>query len=338
MKISGAVNIPGTGKTGRSIRTGGLRARFRDGFHAAVGIVLFCFCLSGITACEKQEAQPEGLIHIYYVSVPETKVETREYVMQSDTLEGQLEEVLERLSAIPEKLAYKAPLNMGFSLLAYTLENGKIRLEVDGRYKGLPPTTEVLARAAIVLTLTQIKGINFVGFTVEGNPLYDNLDNVVGWMNADQFRNNAGSEINTYEKVHLKLYFANESGTALVAENRTKLYNSNISLEKLVVEELIKGPGRDGIYPAIHPDTRIISVMTKDGICYVSLDDAFLTPAGNATADVVIYSIVDSLAELSSINKVQITINGNSSGVFREKYSFGTVFERNLDLVEAPEH
>ena len=51
------------------------------------------------------------------------------------------------------------------------------------------------------------------------------------------------------------------------------------------------------------------------------------------TPDVTIFSIVNSLVELSNVNKVQISINGDTSKMYREKYSFGTVFERNLDLV-----
>ena len=39
------------------------------------------------------------------------------------------------------------------------------------------------------------------------------------------------------------------------------------------------------------------------------------------------------LAELSNINRVQISINGDNSGTYREKYSLTTYFERNLDIV-----
>lgn len=77
-----------------------------------------------------------------------------------------------------------------------------------------------------------------------------------------------------------------------------------------------------------------MSVVTKDGICYVNLDETFLNQIYNVTADVTIYSIVNSLAELSNVNKVQISINGDTSTTYREKFAFSTVYERNLDLVE----
>ena len=54
----------------------------------------------------------------------------------------------------------------------------------------------------------------------------------------------------------------------------------------------------------------------------------------NVTSDVTIYSITNSLVELSNVNKVQISINGNINVTYRENTSLSTVFERNLELVE----
>lgn len=158
--------------------------------------------------------------------------------------------------------------------------------------------------------------------------MYDGLGGPVGWMSADQFIDNDGNEINTYEQVRIKLYFAGEDGTNLIAAYREKHYSTNTPLERFVLEELIAGPKVDGLYPSINPATKIISVMTKDGICYVNLDENFLTVEGNVSTDVSVYSIVNSLVELSNINKVQILINGEVPSVFS-----ASTFERNLDIV-----
>ena len=48
---------------------------------------------------------------------------------------------------------------------------------------------------------------------------------------------------------------------------------------------------------------------------------------------VVIYSIVDSLTELPSVNTVQISVNGETNMTYREDYSLSKQYERNLDLV-----
>ncbi len=298
-------------------------------------ILLMICCLVGLTACSKEEEETGPVIQAYYISNAETRVEVRDLSLTAEATLDQVKEVLDALATVPEKLEYKAPLAMGFSVLDYQLHNGTLALNLDTNYLQFAPTTEILVRAALVSSLTQIENVNYVSITVAGNPLYDNQGKLVGAMNAEQFINNMGSEISNYETANLTLYFTNQSGDGLIAVNRKKAYNTNISLDRLVVEELIVGPSStlDGVYPTINPDTKPISVMTKDGVCYVNLNETFLQQIYNVTADVTIYSIVNSLAELSNVNKVQISINGETSGVYREKYSFSTVFERNLDLV-----
>jgi germination protein M len=256
------------------------------------------------------------------------------YALQEEDGRAQIEELLRAMATPAAKNEYKAPLTMGFQILDYSLENGKLLINMDEKYKELNNIQEVLVRAAIVRTLTAHPDVNFVAIRVNNEQLYDSLGNLVGWMNADQFIENDGKEINTYEEVKLKLYFANETGDMLIPITRTKEYNTNISLEKLIVEELIKGPNGENIYPTINPATKVANVTVKDGVCYVNLDENFLSQIYTVSPEVTIFSITNSLVELSNVNKVQISINGDTSGVYREKYSFTTYFERNLDLVQ----
>ncbi len=300
-----------------------------------ISLFLILCCLAGLTACGNKEEETGRLMQVYYISNNVNSVEERPLHLKSDTCLEQIDEVLDALATIPAKLEYKAPLAMGFSVKDYQLENGVLVLNMDTHYYELEPSAEILVRAALVYSLTQIENVDYVNILVEGYQLHDNLNNLVGAMSAEQFINNAGSEIGNYETANLVLYFTNEAGDGLIAVNRNKAYNTNISLDRLVVEELIAGPSAtpEGVYPTINPDTRAVSVVTKDGICYVNLDQTFLTQIYNVSADVTIYSIVNSLVELSNVNKVQISINGETSVIYREKYNFSTVFDRNLDLV-----
>ncbi len=295
--------------------------------------LLLLVCLISLAACGEEQVDKTKIYSVYYVSNSETKIEMHEHYMMAEDLEEQVTELLNALATTPAKLEYKAPLNMGFQVQSVEVNKGKVHLDVTESYNNLSVTTEVLVRAAIVRTLTQLSQINFVSITVNGNPLLDSLGNIVTTMNRDQFVENDGNAINTYEEVKLKLYFANETGDQLIAATRTREYLTNISLEKLIVEELIKGPSREGLYPTINPSTKVASVTVRDGVCYVNLDETFLSQPYNVTADATIYSITNSLVELSNVNRVQISINGDNSGTYREKYSLTTYFERNLDIV-----
>lgn len=288
-----------------------------------------------VTACGEQEISKEGKQYqIYCVSKDETRLVSHAYQTQTEETDILLAELLTQLETLPDKMEYEAPLDRGFRVEGYVLENGLLTMDFDERYHRQETTAEVLTRAAIVRTLTQIPGLEHVAFTVQGEPLTDSGGIAVGMMGADTFIENAGSEINAYEKVNLRLYFAAGDGESLVEENqRNVVYNSNISLEKLIVERLIEGPQQEGSYPTINPETRVIGVTVKDGICYVNLSEHFLSQPYNVTSDVTVYSIANSLSELSNVNKVQISVNGETDMYYRENISLQTVFERNLDLV-----
>lgn len=293
-------------------------------------LILFCACGSGENGAKGTAYQ------IYYVNNEETKIISREYRSETTDEEFLLEELLQQLAVISERLEYETPLAKEFTLTGHTLDNGLLTLDFDERYKDLRGTREVLVRASIVRTMIQLKQVERVAFTVKGEQLLNQTGTAIGVMNAESFIENAGNEINAYEKVDLRLYFANESGDYLVEENRRNVvYNSNISLEKLVVEKLVEGPMEKGIYPTINPTTKVLSVTVKDGICYVNLNGDFLNQPYNVTSDVTIYSITNSLVELSNVNKVQISIDGNTNISYRERLSLNNVFERNLDMLES---
>ncbi len=299
--------------------------------------ILLAGMLCLLSACANGAGRQSGTVYyLYYINNDETKIISREYRSETTDEALLLEELLEELSVISERLEYETPLAKEFALVGHTLDNGLLTLDFDERYRELRGAREVLVRASIVRTVIQLKQIERVTFTVKGEPLVDQAGVAVGVMNEESFIENAGNEINAYEKVDLRLYFANETGDYLVEENRLNVvYNSNISLEKLVVEKLVEGPAAKDAYPTINPDTKVISVTVKDGICYVNLSGDFLNQPYNVTTDVTIYSITNSLVELSNVNKVQISVDGETNISYREKLSLNNLFERNLDMLES---
>ena len=302
-----------------------------------ISILCLAFVILTCGGCGNQEPEEGDVYTIYHLNHDQTGLVMQDYTTQTpqDDKDTLLEELTDALSQTPDKLEYYPPLSGRVHLLDYHTEKDQVTLEFDSQYKELPATTEILVRAAVVRTLTQVEGISYVSFTVQGEPLVDNLGNVVGIMSADQFIDNSGDEINTYEQAELRLYFADETGAHLVEANRTLRLSSNIAMEKLVVELLIKGPENPELYPTINPETKIVNVTVKDGICYVNLSEAFLTQTYQVTPEISVYSLVNSLVELPNVNKVQISVNGETAVTYQESISLTTVFERNLDLLNS---
>lgn len=292
-----------------------------------------CLLLASCAMSSNTEEEEGTTYKIYYLDKNKTKLAEDDLTLnQTDT--GELiAAVMARLCAQPDDVELN-PVIRQEMYLNFMLTEKQVTLNMSSEYKKLNAAEEVLARAAIVNTLTQIQGVDFVSITIEGEPLLDALGNPVGVMTKDMFINNAGKEMNSYNKVKMTLYFADAEGDGLIEINRTLAYQNNISMEKLVVEQVIAGPSNQDSYPSVNPETKVISATIKDGVCYVNLDESFLTQPYNVSAEVAIYSIVNSLVELSNVNKVQISVEGENDFLFREQIDLTTLFERNLDLLK----
>ncbi|WP_158589447.1 GerMN domain-containing protein [Butyrivibrio sp. CB08] len=291
--------------------------------------------VTALTGCQRKEPSDPDAFKIFYVNNSETGIMAVDYEIQSslsDT-EAVIAELIEQLGRMSERRQYEAPLTGEVNLIGYSIADKLLTLNFDTRYLDIGRTVEVLDRAAIVRTFTQLDEIEYVSFQVEGAPLTDHYGNIIGNMSADTFIFNVGNEINTYEKVELKLFFANETGDKLVPVYRSVVYNSNISMERLAVEQIISGPNTDICYPTISKDSKINSVNVKDGVCYIDFDSAFLSEPYNVTAEVALYSLVNTVAEFSDVNKVAFSVNGESAFTFMD-FSISGPYERNLDIIE----
>ncbi len=311
------------------------RERFSHSNRIVSLVLAVVLMASLLVGCERRERPDPDAFKIFYVNNSETGIVAVDYEIKSymsDT-EAVIAELITQLGTMPERLQYEAPLTGDVHLNDYSISDKLLTLDFDIHYADIGRTVEILDRAAIVRTFTQLSDIEYVSFQVEGAPLTDHYGNIIGNMSADTFIFNVGNEINTYEKVELKLYFANETGDKLVPVYRSVVYNSNISMERLAVEQLIKGPNTDICFSAISKDCKINSINVKDGVCYIDFDQAFLNDPFNVTAEVALYSVVNTLAELPDVNKVAFSVNGAAAFTFSE-LSVSGPFERNLDLIE----
>ena len=287
-----------------------------------------------MAGCRKQQQVDESGYQIWYINQDETCLKYENKELQSKNEEGLLREMMEVMRETPTDDELKPVIPEDVTLLDFDFEHNQLYLDFSPEYKKMPKVYEVLCRAAIVRTMGQIDGVEYVDFQVNGEPLTDLEGKEIGLMNEDQFIENAGEEINAYKTADLTLYFSNKAGDKLVGQRVAMEYNSNISLEKLIVEQLIAGPPFEGAYPTIPSETKLLNISIKDNICYVNLDEGFLGTGYNVIESIPVYSIVNSLIENTDAQKVQISINGETNRMFRESINFDTIFEKNEGLIE----
>jgi len=291
-------------------------------------LLIFLICLTG---CGQEEAV-EGY-HIEYLNNEKDAIVKVPYEPKSTEKAALIEEFLIVLWSDSKSVEYRKPIPNDVELINYSLDGAMLTLWLDKDYYKMEQVEKVLCCASIVRTMTQIEGVDCINFYIGDSPLIDAQGNMVGALYADNFVENPGATINTIQNSTLTLYFANKDGDALIAETKNVHYSSNMSMEKVIMEQLLDGPDTEGLKSAIPAGTKLVSVSTVDGTCYVNLDATFKNQDYSVKEAIVIYSIVNSLSEQSNINQVQISINGDTSGAYRDTYKLSDFYVRNLDYV-----
>lgn len=296
--------------------------------------VALAFALFGGCGKQQTDTAEDSKYHIYYMNKEQTKIVEQPYDLTTEDTDEMIEELLSALATDTNSVDYRKPLPSNVELLGYILEGNQLSVYFDEDYAMMPTAEEVLCRAAVVKTLVQVPGVECVSFFLGTAPLTDNRGRLVGLMTANTFVENPGEQINMMQTANLKLYFSNETGDALVAEEREVEYSTNIVMEKLIVKNLIEGPEGDGLRATLPEGTELLDVNTTNGTCYVNFNEAFMNQDYEISEGVVIYSIVNSLSEVSTVNRVQILVNGKSSGMYRDSYSLDMRYERNQEWEE----
>lgn len=293
---------------------------------------------AGVFGCGQEEGtgktdEIEGT-YLCYVNTEEDSLARESYEIQGETADEEVEDVLEEMQKEADSIDYRSAFPDHVSVTDWSLTDGRLDLTFSDSYLRMSKGEEVLLRAALVETLGQIKGVDEVGFFTGEGALTDSDGQEIGYMSPEDFVQNTGSTLHSYQLQELKLYFAGEKGDCLEPETVSLRYNSSTSIEKLVVEQLIKGPEKEGMLAVIPPETRVLGVSVREHICYVNFDQEFLNGAPGVTPEATVYAIVNSLTESGNVSQVQISVNGESDIQYMNRIDLGKPLTRNPDLVE----
>ncbi|HAU87327.1 MAG TPA: hypothetical protein DCW90_18135 [Lachnospiraceae bacterium] len=306
-------------------------------------IVLLCFIsVLALMGCNKKEhsENKKNEYEIYYCNSEETELVSASYEAKATDAMDLISELIDAMSKVPKSLQYKKVKPDNVELLTFELnDDGQLILHFNSNYSNLTGISEIFLRAAVVKMMCQIKGVECVEIYVEDQPLMQSADKPYGFETAEDFIDNTGRETNFSQNVTMSLYFANKKGNRLKEVDVSVTYDGTISLEQLIIQRLIDGPGviknieNEEVKATIPKGTVVQKTAIREGVCYVYLNKKFMNKLPDITDEVAIYSIVNSLCEMSSINKVQFMIDGVAVPTYREKIKFDGFFERNLDIV-----
>lgn len=298
-----------------------------------ITVLMLCLLAGGCSVEVQNDPNTQSVYYLYDISADETQLEKVAYNPEETTAEymlkdmmqqmNQKEDDVERISLLPDDVQ-----------MNYSVEGEVLVVNFNSQYTQMSKAREILVRAGVVKTFLQVPGISAVRFTVENQDLTDSKGESVGEMTADTFAEFSGNEPDAYCSTTFTLYFTDKDGQNLVKEQRTVRYRRSIPKERIVLEQLMKGPMEKGHYPTIPENTEILDVTIADRICYVAFDRVFSSYALDVSEKIPVYSVVNTLLDALEADKVQITVGASDKlDIFGQKMSLYRFYEKSDKLV-----
>ncbi len=270
----------------------------------------------------------DGTYMIYHTDVTGTRLTVSKFSTQTkDTVE-----LVKELLAESDKTGSNE-LNVAIKPDDVKVENvsmqeGIVIITFSDNYNEMDKTTEAMYRTALVKTVYQIEGVE--GLNIRDSKGIIKLASGVKLENlkSEDYIDESNDLFFDAQWKNVGLYFTDKSGDKLIRTDTNIAYNNNESIEKMIVSRLVDGPVEAGLYPVIPEDTKLLGVSVREGVCYVNFDSMFANGNVNASGNLPVYAVVNSLCELNEIKSVRIMIDGNSDIYYRENLNLN----QNLDF------
>jgi len=122
------------------------------------------------------------------------------------------------------------------------------------------------------------------------------------------------------DNIEVIFYYPNKDFSILVPETRL-ITKGNEDLEFIVSQELVKGPLDKNLSNPFSSNGKIISVDVIDEIAYVNINLNLLDNVSTENEEaLLLYSLVNTLTKLDTVNKVQMLIDGEIKDLFSNIY------------------
>lgn len=268
-----------------------------------------------LAGCAEQQPEPQSpslLIH-YVVAAPDQArggdairgVETDLSLAENATLEEQAAAVVNKLLEQPQDSHLQSALP-SVELLGITVQGRRAIVDLSRNFNRLTGVELTLANSCLVLSLSQLDGINAVSVTVQGRAAVQQPQQAFYEWNVL-----LSSMDDVRQTTSVTLYFADSTGT-LVGETRVlEIYEGQPVVETLVLE-LLKGPESREL-TAIFPEEFFVnSVRVEGGVCYINLPQSSiaLLPEDVSSQRLMLLSLARSLYSLDTITSLRLSADG----------------------------
>lgn len=221
--------------------------------------------------------------------------------------------LIKKLFETPKNTRLRCAFPQDVSFVSYTLSEGELLIVLGGAYAQLTEMERTIASGCAALTLCETQGVETVCLTAVENgrsvrlgQSLDREDVILTDMSLQPVEQD------------ITLYFPDADCRYLLPEQRKIVIRENEQIERYVAEELLNGPRTESMLQLIPKETKLLSVVTENGICYVNLSGEVKTNfAGTFSEErLILASLANTLTSLDGVDGLQILIDGAKRDYF----------------------
>ena len=156
-------------------------------------IFLLCLALMTLVAgCRsKKETNDQGNqkgTAIYYTNNDVTKlIMKKENVKLEGNQQQKVKILLKKLQQTPKSDKIRSVIPKRIMINGVSVNTNIVEIDFSTGYKRISENRDLICRAGIVYTLTQLKDINYVSFSISGEPMLDTDGTAIGALGRDSF-------------------------------------------------------------------------------------------------------------------------------------------------------
>jgi spore germination protein GerM len=218
-------------------------------------------------------------------------------------------------------------IGYGTKLKSLNLKNGLLKVDFSKEFLNCPwgSSGEGMMLMSIVNTLTEFSTVNKVQFLVEGNP-----DVCLGHVCVDEPVSRKESSIADVITKKVTLYNISNHPTQYYLEPVQKnIKVVNKAVAKAVIYELLYN---NSLNNSIPNGTSLRSLSLKNGTLTIDFSKEFrYTNLGSGYEHLMLYTIVNSVTEFSTIKRVQFLIEGKKEDLGH--ISLDQTFTRDTSII-----
>ncbi len=303
-----------------------------------VGMLLLSFMLL-LSSCGPKEpasttaGSTETKASVYYINGNSSELIEEDISIPDTSRSGQLKFLIEQLISPPAGKV--SPLPEGTKLNSVTIQNDIAVVDFSKEFADGDSLKQTLAPVAVAQTLCTLEYIAGVQILVNSEEATGSDGKPLGVIRETDLIINGGNQPSAAPKTTVLLYFGDEMAEYLVPERRNIDIAAGDTVEKIIVEELMKGPSEVGNIRTIPQEAKLLSIETKDSVCFVNFSKDFVDKhSGGTTGEkLTVFSVVNSLTELGTIDRVQFLIEGEKREEFIEMV-FNEPIVRNSSMIK----